>query len=88
MRNRPGISIAKIGVTARFLPTVCIWAHPVWCAFFGSTVDDELAWAGHIGLSAPSAVTGPRFPVARTGDWASLSKPSSAGTAGNCTTRS
>ncbi len=29
------ILVAKAGVTATLPMTVCIRAHPVWCAFFG-----------------------------------------------------
>src|ERR1019366_1362281 len=41
---------------------------PCWCAFFLCFIDEELAWAGLIGLSVPSAATGPRSPGARSGD--------------------
>ena len=54
------IGVAKRGGAATLAGTVCIWAHPVWCAFFESATDEEFAWAGLIGLSVPSAVTGPK----------------------------
>jgi hypothetical protein len=65
-RIRRLIIIAKAGVAATLSVTVCIRAHPVWCAFFGSITNQEFAWAGLIGSSVPNAVTGLRLPVAQT----------------------